>query len=513
MPNYLEMIRLHEASFSLRQISNLVGSSRNTVTRAVKLAQSRKLTYQELSTWEAQDIDAFFEKKKEVGSKRHPEYAMPDYEHLAKELARPGVTMQLLWEEYADACVKNHMIYYQITQFKKYFNAYLEKHAFSHVLTHRAGEVVQVDWAGTKIHWIDPDTGESLKGSLFVSVLPFSGYAYAEGCVDEKLPQWINAHIHMFAYFNGVPTLLVPDNLKASVTKHSRSELILNKTYEDMSNHYHTVVVPTRVRKPRDKGAVENTVKQLTTHLIARMRNYQCFSIQEYNKFLLLELDRFNKKPFQKKNGSRFTAFVEAEQATLQSLPERPYELCEFKDAKVYANSHIALRKHYYSVPHQYIGETVKLKIYSERVEICHNQKHLYTHSTTDKYPGAYTTVPHHLPEGSQFDEWNKERYLQWAKRIGPNVWTVIERLFEQGPEQQFYRRAHAILKMADTYSDQRLDEVCHYLLEQATNPNYFQIKRLLERQSFQVDSNTSKEPEQSYLRGAEYYDRFSNND
>lgn len=107
--------------------------------------------------------------------------------------------------------------------------------------------------------------------------------------------------MNTFEYFQGVLTLLTPDNLRTGITKNTKNELLLNPTYEDMANHYQTIIVPTRVAHPKDQAAVENHVKHLTTHIIGRMRNYQCFSIDEYNHYLLELLDEFNAKPFQRK--------------------------------------------------------------------------------------------------------------------------------------------------------------------------------------------------------------------
>ena len=201
-------------------------------------------------------------------------------------------------------------------------------------------------WIGLVLpQWIDPMTGEVIKGELFIGTLPFSGYTYAQACIDQKMPRWIEAHVKMFEYFQGVPTLLTPDNLRTGVTKNTKSQLLLNPTYEDMANHYQTIIGPTRVARPKDKAAaVENHVKHLTTHIIARMRNYQCFSIDEYNQYLLKLLDEFNAKPFQKKEGSRLQMFQEFEQETLKELPAYSYEVCEFKEAKVYTNSHVTLK-------------------------------------------------------------------------------------------------------------------------------------------------------------------------
>ena len=397
MPNFLEMIRLYELSYSLRKISQVVGSSHQIVTKTVRLAQAKHLTYQELQKWPLQDLEELFGSSSTTRT-RVSDYQMPDFEKLAKELVRPGVTMQLLWEEYVDRCQMSGKTYYRLTQFKKHFNDYLSQTTYSQKLSHKA--------------------------------------------------------------------------------------------------------------------AVENTVKQLTTHLIARMRNYQCFNIDEYNHYLLKELNQFNQRPFQKKDGSIYILFKEMEQPLLQPLPKFPYEICTYREAKVYDNSHISLNKRYYSVPYQYIGQSVQLKIYQERLEIYYNQQLICQHSTKYKSTGVYTTDPQHLPRDTQYHRWNKERYINWAKRIGPNVDIVITRYFDQGPEQHYYRKVHSILKMADIYSDQRLDKACHYALEQASHPTYAQIKSLLDSRLFQNDDNmTHNENEQAYLRGADYYEQFSSKD
>ena len=511
MPNYVEMLRLHEAGFSLRQIADLVSSGRNTVTRTIKIAKEKELSYDEVVSWSIGELENMFKSDNDKKDQPVSYYVMPDYKQLSKELVKPGVTMRLLWEEYVQECRLNNKIYYKLTQFKKYFNDYLNKNSFSHVLHHKAGEQVQVDWTGKRPQWIDPMSGEIIKGELFVGTLPFSGYTYAQACIDQKMPRWIEAHIKMFEYFQGVPTLITPDNLKTGVTKNTKTQLLLNPTYEDLANHYQTIIVPTRVARPKDKAAVENHVKHLTTHIIGRMRNYQCFSIDEYNQFLMTILNEFNAKPFQKKEGSRLQMFQEFEQAALKKLPVYPYEVCEFKEAKVYTNSHITLNKHYYSVPYQYIGEKVTLKIYSTFIKIYHDQQFLYKHDTIGAQPGGYSTNENHLPEESKkFGEWNSSRYLEWARRIGPNVHLVISKMFAQGPEQKYYRRVHTILKMADTYSDQRLDKACHYALERSTHPNFKLIKQLIESSITQSEFNTSTQNEQSYLRGADYYDQFN---
>lgn len=507
MPNYLEIIRLNELSLSQRKISTMVGSGRPVIKRTIDTAAQHKLTYKELSTWEAARINEFFGPKSSNQNQRDAMYVMPDYSALSKSLAHPGVTMQLLWEEYVDTCRHHQRPYYRLTQFKKYFNEYLHQHSFSHVIKHKAGERAELDWAGTRIRWIDPDTGEIIYGYLFVAVLPFSGYGFALGCRDMKQASWIHANVEMFNYFQGVPTMLVPDNLKVGISKHTSTTIQVNETYEALANHYHTIVLPTRVRRPRDKATVENTVKNLTTHIIARMRHYQCFGLDDYNHYLKHALENYNQKPFQKKAGSRSSIFNEIEHAALQPLPTLPFEYCTFKSVKVYNNSHISYQKHHYSVPYQYIGHRLTLKIYEKRIEIHHNDQMVCQHSTLNKPPGGYTTETHHLPKNSAtHGEWNSRRYLNWSRNIGPEVYIVVENMFEHGAEQTHYKRVHSLLKLADKYSDSALNQACQRALERTTTPGYRLIKHILDSDMPHSQSNRTPSTEQSFMRGADYY-------
>lgn len=165
MPNYVEMLRLYEAGFSLRQIAKLVSSGRNTVTRTVKIAQEKELSYEEVAQWSSNELKTMFQLDKNKQDQPVSYYTIPDYKQLSKELAKPGITMQLLWEEYAQEARLNHKINYKLAQFKKHFNDYLSKTSFSHVLYHKVREQVQVDWTGKRPHWIDPLTGEIIKAT------------------------------------------------------------------------------------------------------------------------------------------------------------------------------------------------------------------------------------------------------------------------------------------------------------------------------------------------------------
>jgi hypothetical protein len=214
-----------------------------------------------------------------------------------------------------------------------------------------------LDWAGQTDGVIDTDTGKIIPVYLFVAVLPYSGYAYTEGFLDMKQEAWINAHVHAYQYFGGITRLLVPDNLKTGVVKNTKDETVINKTYQEMAIHYGTAILPARPRSPKDKAAVEGTVGNVSTWILAALRNQQFFSLEEINEAIWDKLYDFNHKPFQKKEGSRAASFEE-EKVFLLPLPDSAFEVAVWKIATVQYNYHISVDKQNYSVPYSPAGPT-----------------------------------------------------------------------------------------------------------------------------------------------------------
>lgn len=174
----------------------------------------------------------------------------PDWPTVRQELARKGVTLQLLWGEYK----LTHPDGYQYTQFCQHYRAWAA--TLEPVLRqpHVAGERVFVDYAGLTMPVLDLATGGVREAQIFVAALGLSHLLYVEATWTQTLADWIAAHVHMLAYYGGVPALIVPDNASALVRQACFYEPTLNPSYRDLATHYGTAILPTRVRKPRDKG-------------------------------------------------------------------------------------------------------------------------------------------------------------------------------------------------------------------------------------------------------------------
>ena len=149
-----------------------------------------------------------------------------DWPAIHRELKRPGVTLQLLWEEHRAA----HPEGYGYSRFCELFRAWEGRLSPTMRQTHVAGEKLFVDYAGTTLDVIDGTTGEVLTAQLFVAVLGASNYTYAEATWTQGLTDWIGSHTRAFAFMGGVAAMVVSDNLRSGITKACFYEPAVNRT-------------------------------------------------------------------------------------------------------------------------------------------------------------------------------------------------------------------------------------------------------------------------------------------
>jgi len=437
MKNYKEILRLDSLGIKKTQIATSCNCSRTTVVNTLKRAEEYNLDWDK-----AKDLS-----NEEIAKKLIPSHApgisyqMPDYEYIHREMAKSGVTLSLLWVEYCDHCRGSGLIPYKQTQFNKYFRDFVHKTKATMHLEHKPGEIMEVDWAGKQIHMTDTDTGEPVKVSVFVAVLPYSGYAYVEGFLSQNQENWTAAHVNAYNYFGGVTRILVPDNLKTGVIKNTANETIINKTYLELSEHYGTAIIPARPYSPKDKATVEKSVNIVSTWILAALRNQQFLSLRELNGAIHEKLIEFNNKEFQRKEGCRASWFEE-EKNYLLPLPERSYESATWKTATVQYNYHITVENKNYSCPYEYIKQKVDVRISRRIVEIFFNGMRIASHPKLYGHSSQYSTNHEHMPPDHQkYSLWNGERFKKWSRSFGMNTYTVVNFfLTREKVEQQGYK-------------------------------------------------------------------------
>lgn len=267
---YRQILELYGKKKAQRNIAAMTGNSRAKVAEVIHQANAQQLHPLFTDTMDDQWFEAALFPNLSPAAKGRQ---LPDFESIHKELAKPNVTLSLLHQEYEDSCRQAGVIPYAYRTFCQYYNQYAQRYKATMRIRRKPKEIMEVDWAGSHLNLIDKTTGDLLVAYLFLATLPSSQYAYCEARLSTQEVDWITCHIHAYEFFGGVTEVLVPDNLKTGITKHSKREIIINPTYRELAEHYGTVIMPARVRTPKDKATVEDNVKNLSTWVIAALRN------------------------------------------------------------------------------------------------------------------------------------------------------------------------------------------------------------------------------------------------
>lgn len=507
MEKYKDILRYLNIGMSQNEISKTLKTSRNTVRKVKIAADAIGLEWTEASKMTISELEStLFPEVQNSNDELQPK---SDCEMMLKELQRKGVTRKLLWEEYANEVKAAGKIPLQYSQFCNYFNSYLKINKATMHFEHKAAERIEVDWCGAVVPIIDSLTGETSKVYVFVGTLPYSQYSYCEVMSDMKEENWITAHVHMLEFFGGSTPIIYPDNLKTGVIKHTKEEVVLNNSYKEFGDYYNIAIVPTLPRSPKGKPSVEGTVGKITTQIIAKMRNEIFESVYQANEAFKKELESFNNKPFQKRNGSRKEVFENEEKEFLRPLPKIPYEYATWKIATVQYNYHISIDKKYYSVPYKYIKQKVNVRITKNLIEIYYDHIRICSHKRIYGHDGQYSTSLDHMPANHiKASEWDGKRFRNWARSIGKNTYTVIDRLLKNyRAEQQAYNGCRSILKLADSYTPLQLENACKQALSVINVPRYKNIKLIIEynQDNHTTESDTNND-EYAIVRGATYY-------
>lgn len=501
-----EIIRLTNQGISQRSICKMIRTSDRKIRQVMKRLSELNYTYDDVKDMDDESFLALFQQKRKEVKSIH---RTPDCAHIHKELKRKGVTLMLLWEEYVGESIALNETYLKYTQFCNVYKQYVEDHQLAMHIEHKPGEKCEVDWLGTTVPIYDLSlqnvTG---KAYLFVGVLPFSQYIFAQATLDMKEESWINHHIDMFNYFGGAPLICVCDNCKTAVISHKKYEqIIFNKAYLEMAEYYGIAIIPARVRAPRDKNSAEGSAGYLTNQIVGRFRNHKFTSLRELNEQILVELEKINSKKFQKREYSRTYVFENEEKEYLKHLPDMPYEYAVWKNALPSYNYHVQFERNYYSIPYQYAKQKVQLRITKRMIEIYCDSIRIASHPRILSGINKYVTKREHMPDSHKaYGDWNRQRITDWAKSIGPNTHEVICSIFMNARiEQQVYNQCLTILKLKDRYSEGMLEAASETVLSKHITPIHKNFKAVLDDIQ---EQNKLKNEENNYalVRGGEYF-------
>jgi len=506
MSQIKQLIQLHQQGKSIKSIARNLSISKNTVKSYLEKVACCKLDLQALLKLEDPILEGEFNAGNPAYKTERYDHFINKLDYFAKELHRKGVTKMLLWEEYRQDYPQG----YSHSQFSFHLAQQLIARKPSMVLEHKAGEKLFIDFAGAKLFYIEPQTGQVIYCQVFVACLPYSDYSYALAVKSQCVEDFIYALGCCLRELGGVPQILVPDNLKSAVVKASIYEPDINRALEDFANHHSTTVIPARARKPKDKALVENQVKMIYTRVYAKLRNQQFFDLATLNKAIREKIRDHNQTRMQQKPYCREEKFLADERHLLGQLPEEPFEMKYYREVKAAKNNPIYLTqdKHYYSVPYAYIGSQVKV-IYT-RIMV-----HIYAKGTQiavhirDYRQGAYTTVKEHLCSHHQhYLDRSPEYYLQKANEKSETLYQLVQLVFEQERHpEHLYRTCDGLLSLQRKTNPDIFNKACKMAIEHKNISYKFILNILNNKMTGQQDTKQEQSlPNHKNIRGKEYY-------
>ena len=339
------------------------------------------------------------------------------------------------------------------------------------------GEEAQVDF-GYAGRMIDPETGEMRKAWAFVMTLSWSRHQYVAFVFDQKIPTWLRLHRNGFAFLGGVPQRVVIDNLKAGITQACWHDPQVQLTYRECAEHYGFLIAPCKPRTPQHKGKVE----QGGVHYVKRnfLGGREMTTITQANQDVRTWcLTTAGQRTHGTTRKRPFVQFETVEKAALQPLPETPYDLAEWKQAKLHRDCYVVFDNAYYAAPFRYVGQQLRVGGGGQEVRLYTSDYQLIATHERATEAGQRITHPAHLPPdklpGLVLD---REACQAAAEDIGFSTTALVGRLLND-PVIDRLSTVRRLLRLREQVGDERLEAACSRALS-FDEASYKTVKRIL---------------------------------
>ena len=478
MEQLKQILQLKSDGVAIREMARRIGISRNSVRKYLALLDNGK---EELSSKEL--ADKAYQNDLLQHDADRTEQLTQHFNRSGPELSKTGVTRQLLWREY----LVHHPDGYSYSRYCYLLSEYLKSADVSMHMEYQPGDIIMIDFAGKKQHYVDVQTGERIECQVFVAILPYSGLIFCKAVHSQASEDFATCINAMLRYYAGVPATVLCDNLKTAVIRPSRYEPVFTDLCYQLSEHYATTFTATRPYSPRDKAMVERAVSIIYAHVYAPLRNQDFTSLEALNAAMHQQLYLLNQKPYKKTAYSRWYFYETQEQRLLRSLPAVPFSSKKVVVLTVQRNYHVQLSEDhlYYSVPYQYVGKKVKVLYDARVVEVYFDNSRIALH-IRQPHGKAYTTVADHMPPHHQrmhqIKGWNREDLLQKAGCVGTATLKAAALMLENSVYiEQNYKACFGMLMLEKKYGYERLEAACSRALL-GSRVNYTMIRNILER-------------------------------
>lgn len=453
--------RIHrQPDESNRSIGRAMGRSPTTVAafRAAYLGSG--LSFDELSGMDDPEFLKALNTEDRTSPKNKP---APDWNEVQRAMSSPNATLHEVWLAFRE----DNPGGLGYTQFALQYRTHLKRLDVVMRRPHVPGEKMYCDFAGQTVRIHDPEGGPGFEAQIFVSVLGYSNLAFARAVASQKVADWNACHCEAFAFYGGAPEWVVSDNLKAAIIRRSVEELLVNRAYRECLAHYGCHALPRGVRRPRQNAKGESTVQIVQRSILFPLRNNRYFSLEELNRDIDRLRDKLNGRPFKKLPGCRRTRFEEVERAALSALPEVPFEPREWRfDVLVGPDYVFEHGRCTYSVPYEFRGTRVDLRIAARTIEVMHRGKRIAIHEKA-QVEGSVNVLPEHRPIAhTRVLEAEPRSLLSWAAQAGPSSRAMFDHhILQRADATNGLRTARRMRELARVHGDERFEEVCAYAM------------------------------------------------
>lgn len=495
-----------QTTMSNRGVARIVGVSANTVSELRLRFKQSELEWDVLAPM---PDDAF---TLALGTQPNPSPSgklIPDWSVVNAEMAQRDMTLRLLHDEYVIELESEKSRALGYAQFTALHRAWLKTQRISMRQFHKPGEKMFVDFCGKTMPITDPETGEVTFVQIFVAVLGASGYTFVFAVPSQRVGDWLACHVQAFEFFGGVPRQIVTDNLKSAVIKHTKAQIVLNRSYVDMAEHYSAIINPTRNRKPKDKGLVEVMVQIVQRWVLAPLRKRRFFSIDELNKEIFQRTAQLNSKTSKTYTKSRLQRFEELDRQALLPLPAERHELSQWQyNVRVPETYHVEHQHSHYSVPYQYAHHQVDVRVTRTTLEVMLQNQRIASHVLRTE-PGQ-STIPAHMPMAHQVQSQEEpEALMEWARKIGPQTFEWVRQNLQE--RRDFANGLKSVRRLRrwvrEEQNADRLESACTYALR--FDLLGFQRLETIIKQNMDkkpLPDNTAWVRQHANIRGADYF-------
>ena len=494
-------------------ISRVCDAHRTTVAKYRGKIRDRPLNLDEIDGLSVEALRELLDLKRQLPPNQWSE---PDWALMAQRMSsEKSLVMTVLHDEYARQA-ETPMNY---TRFCRKLRDHLKKRGPIMRQVRVAGEEAFVDFSGRRPQVTDLETGKSRPVELFIGALGHSRMIFAIAVPDQSTQSWIKAIIAMFDYFGGAPKYIVPDNLKAAVI-HPRSKTrgqILNTAFERAMQHYGVTPLPARVRRPQDKGLVEQSVLHVKRWITIPLSRQVFHSIPELNRAIGIEVERINEKPMRRMAGqSRRQIFDEEERSRLRPLPHLPFRnLQHIRSTRVPEDYHVEHGGNFYSVPHELTGKTIDVFEDQEVVSLFHLRQRVAVHPRQEGV-GKVSTLRSHQPDNHRYHGDHRHRYFNtWGRYQARPIDLYLRRHLSVWKNPNATDKcARKLAELVDCHGEKIVIQAADWVLTHCPDtPHIKRIERLIAqpaRMDALVQTGGADEATVNHknIRGASYYGR-----